>query len=142
LGNAILRGRDKGAELALDVQSTACTDKNARANLANSGLFAKNQEISVCGEMGGGPGRTRTSNQAVMSALLYSKKSLTIGVFGPVRRRMFVFGCGVLLVIHWSEANASRKSEIHEIKIPHAFETDSMPAAAGFEPGNGGIKIK
>ena len=28
----------------------------------------------------------------------------------------------------------SRKSEIHEIKIPYAFETDSMPAAPGFEP--------
>jgi hypothetical protein len=29
----------------------------------------------------GGPGRTRTSNQAVMSALIYSKKAVIIGTF-------------------------------------------------------------
>jgi hypothetical protein len=34
---------------------------------ASSGYFAMNREISVCERLRGGPGRTRTSNQAVMS---------------------------------------------------------------------------
>jgi hypothetical protein len=36
---------------------------------ANSGLVAKNQEISIYVRMRGGLGRTRTSNQVVMSEL-------------------------------------------------------------------------
>jgi len=49
----------------------------------------------------GGPGRTRTSNQAVMSAVPSPENPINIGVFGHVLRRPFAFGCGVLLVIHW-----------------------------------------
>ena len=53
-GNAILRGGDKGAELALDVQTTAYRDKmRARISLIR-GLFAKNREISVCAGTSGG----------------------------------------------------------------------------------------
>jgi hypothetical protein len=36
---------------------------------ANAGLFAKTREISVRHGLRGGAGRTRTSNQAIMSAL-------------------------------------------------------------------------
>ncbi len=42
-------------------------------NPASSGLLVENQEISVRARMRGGPGRTRTSNQAVMSAARYPK---------------------------------------------------------------------
>ncbi len=50
----------------------------------------------------GGPGRTRTSNQAVMSAVTSSEISAKIGVSEHVRDRLFAFGCDVLLVFRWS----------------------------------------
>ena len=58
-GNAILRGRDEGAETAREIQSTACRDKMRARIPASSGLFAMNREISVRSRMRGGPGRTR-----------------------------------------------------------------------------------
>jgi hypothetical protein len=46
-------------------------------NPANSALLAQSWEISVSEKVRGGPGRTRTSNQAVMSELAaLSKKRL------------------------------------------------------------------
>jgi hypothetical protein len=39
-------------------------------NRANSGLFVENQEHAATLRLRGGPGRTRTANQAVMSAPL------------------------------------------------------------------------
>ena len=49
----------------------------------------------------GGPGRTPTSNQAVMSAVLYPERSVKIVTSANVQRRLFTVGCGVSLVIHW-----------------------------------------
>jgi hypothetical protein len=37
---------------------------------ASSGLFALNREISVCAGLRGGAGRTRTSNQTIISRQL------------------------------------------------------------------------
>ena len=53
----------------------------------------------------GGPGRTRTSNQAVMSALPCPESSVKIGISAAVRVRSFTFGCGVSLVIYWLGAD-------------------------------------
>ena len=66
--------------------------------------------------MRGGPGRARTSNQAVMSAVTAPENSTILGFSAQVRRRLFLFGNGVSLVIYWSsvvedgtsEHNASR----------------------------------
>jgi hypothetical protein len=66
-GNTILRSRDKGAETPPVIQSTIRRDKIRAPIPAGSGHFVMNKEISVCAGMRGGPGRTRTSNQAVMS---------------------------------------------------------------------------
>ena len=84
-GNAIVRDRDKGAETAAKVRTTASRDemrariprqsgaiRHEPGNLClhemRGGLhFAILQEISVCMGMRGGAERTRTSNQAVMS---------------------------------------------------------------------------
>jgi hypothetical protein len=61
-GNAILRGRDKGPERPLEIQSTDCGDKMHARIAASSGLFATNREISVCARLhGGGRSRSRTS---------------------------------------------------------------------------------
>jgi hypothetical protein len=46
-----------------------------------------------------------TSDQAVMSALPCPRKSAIIGILTHVQGRLFAFGCGVLLVIYWSESN-------------------------------------
>ena len=80
-GNAILGGRDKGPEMALEFRSAACRDRTRVRIPAGSGLFATRREISVCIGMRGGPGRTRTSNQAVMSAVTAPESSAMIGVF-------------------------------------------------------------
>ena len=54
--------------------------------------------------MDGGPGRTRTSNQAVMSAPPSPEKSMNTVISVHDWRRMFAFGRGVSLVIYWSAA--------------------------------------
>ena len=100
-GKRNFQGRDKEAETAWKVQGPRCRDKASLNNPANSGLVSENQEISVSGRMRGGPGRTRTSNQAVMSAVTAPKRSAIIGIFARVRRRLFLFGYGVSLVIRW-----------------------------------------
>jgi hypothetical protein len=69
-GNAISRGRDKGPKTTPEIQSTACKDKTRARIPASSGLFALNQEISVCAGLRGGAGRTRTSNQMIMRLAL------------------------------------------------------------------------
>jgi hypothetical protein len=63
-------GRDKGRERALEIQSTDCGDKTRARIPASSGLFALNREISVCVRLRGGAGRTRTSNQTIISRQL------------------------------------------------------------------------
>jgi hypothetical protein len=69
-GKRDFAGRDKGAETATDTQSPACRDKMRRRIPASSGLFAMNREISVCVRLRGGAGRTRTSNQTIISRVL------------------------------------------------------------------------
>ena len=59
-----LRGRDKGAETAPEIQSTARRDKMRARIPASSGLFAMNREISVRLRLRGGAERTRTACQA------------------------------------------------------------------------------
>jgi hypothetical protein len=44
-----------------------------------------------------------TSNQAVMSALPSPERSIKIGISAADRARAFTFGCGVSLVIYWSD---------------------------------------
>ena len=66
-GKRNFQGRDKEAGTALEIQGRRCRDKISLGNSANSGLIAGFREISVRTRMRGGPGRTRTSNQAVMS---------------------------------------------------------------------------
>ena len=51
----------------MEIQRRRCRDKITLGNSANSGLIARFREISVRTRVRGGPGRTRTSNQAVMS---------------------------------------------------------------------------
>src|SRR5207302_3578950 len=75
-GNAILRGRDKGAETAPEIPSTHCRDKMRARIPASSGLFALNREISVCVRLRGGPGRTRTGNQPPRVATYQMQKEL------------------------------------------------------------------
>ena len=50
----------------------------------------------------GGPGRTRTSNQTVMSGLISPESSIRIDVFRGVRARSFASVHGVSVVYLWS----------------------------------------
>jgi hypothetical protein len=107
--NVSLRFRETGfcgtettrSKPARHIQLIVSRDKVPPRNPANSGLFIGDREISVCMRLRGGAERTRTSNQAVMSAVTAPKRSAIIGIFARVRRRLFLFGCGVSLVIHW-----------------------------------------
>jgi hypothetical protein len=69
-GNAIFQGRDKDPETGPAIQSADCRDKMRARIAASSGLFALNREISVCVRLRGGAGRTRTSNQTIISRRL------------------------------------------------------------------------
>jgi len=51
-----------------------------------------------------------------MSALPYPEKSMITGVFKQVRQRLFAFGCGVLLVIHWSNAVGNSAQPVSNIR--------------------------
>jgi hypothetical protein len=84
-GNAILRGRDKGPERALEVQLTVCRDKMRARIPASSGLFTPNREISVCLRLRGGAERTRTACQARSSVERVSNTSRLIIVWLEVR---------------------------------------------------------
>ena len=67
------------------IRSAVRRDQAPARAPANWGPFAKSREISVRMGLFGGPGRTRTSNQAVMSALPSPELSINIGVFARVR---------------------------------------------------------
>ena len=69
-GNAIFQGRDKDLKTVPAIQSADCRDKMRAQIAANSGRFALNWEISVCAGLRGGAGRTRTSNQTIISSWL------------------------------------------------------------------------
>ena len=51
-------------------QSADCRDKMRAQIAASSGRFALNREIPVCAGLRGGAGRTRTSNQTIISRQL------------------------------------------------------------------------
>jgi hypothetical protein len=48
-----------------------CRDMTHASNPANSALLAQRSEISVSEKVRGGPGRTRTCKQEIMSALIF-----------------------------------------------------------------------
>jgi hypothetical protein len=100
-GKRNFEARDKGAEMAVGIHLASRRDQAPARKPANSGLFAKTGEISVRHGLRGGPGRTRTSNQAVMSALPYPERSIKIGISAHVRQRLFTFGNVVTLVVYW-----------------------------------------
>jgi hypothetical protein len=77
-GNAIFQGRDKDPETAPAIQSADCRDKMCAPIAASSARFALNREIYVCAGLCGGPGRTRTSNQAVMSRRLRGRTQFSL----------------------------------------------------------------
>jgi hypothetical protein len=65
-GSGILMGRDSGVEKVRHIRPIVNRDKEPARKSTNPALFAHKREISVCMGLRGGPGRTRTSNQAVM----------------------------------------------------------------------------
>src|SRR6516164_10792155 len=65
------------------------------------GLSQPLQEISASAGMRGGPGRTRTSNQTVMSAVTSSEMPINSDVSRHVNQRMFTIGCGQPLAKRW-----------------------------------------
>jgi hypothetical protein len=71
-GNGILRGRDKGTETASEIQSITCRDKTRPRIPPVRGYSGASREISVCTRLRGGAGRTRTSNQTIISRVLLS----------------------------------------------------------------------
>src|SRR5580700_10639652 len=86
-----------------------CKSPDFRTNLPLFGATCQGRFCQTSGKIWqrcGGPGRTRTSKQAVMNALPYSENSAKIGVSENVRQRSFAFGCGISLVIHWLECRA------------------------------------
>jgi hypothetical protein len=81
-GKRIFEGRDKEPERASKVQERRCGDRISLSNPPIQGLFDENREISVRPRVCGGPGRTRTSSQAVMRAVTAGK----FQQFSPLRR--------------------------------------------------------
>jgi hypothetical protein len=73
------------------------------------GRKAEKQMKSTAKNIDGGPGRTRTSNQTVMSEITSPEISATFDFFRHVRSRLFTFGCGHPLAKRWSPCtNESR----------------------------------
>jgi hypothetical protein len=66
-GNEILPGRDSGIERARHIQLIVSRDKVSARKPTNWAPFARHREISVCMGLRGGAGRTRTSNQTIIS---------------------------------------------------------------------------
>src|SRR6516164_3525998 len=61
---------------------------------AKCALFVRDRETPVRIGLRGGPGRIRTSNQTVMSAVTLSEVSIKSGVFRHANQRMFTIGYG------------------------------------------------
>jgi addiction module HigA family antidote len=58
------------ADIALSLSEYFGTNPVFGCGASRSGLFAMNREISVCARLRGGAGRTRTSNQTIISRVL------------------------------------------------------------------------
>src|SRR5262245_21166700 len=65
----------------------------------------------------GGPGRIRTSNQTVMSAVTLSETSIKSGVFRHANQRMFTIGCGQSLAKRWL-ARSNTTQDLDVIAAP------------------------
>jgi hypothetical protein len=109
-GNAILRGRDKGSERALEVQSTDCGDRTRARIPASSGLFALNRKISVYVGLRGGAGRTRTSNQSVIRNLFFRPRILQVVAMDVAKPSPFIGGQIFLRAVHHFTCPQSVKS--------------------------------
>jgi hypothetical protein len=77
----------------------------------------------------GGPGRIRTSNQTVMSAVTLSETSIKSDPFHHTNQQMFTIGCGQSLAKHWSgpsQPNPNRPSgdalAVRDFGLPEALE--------------------
>jgi hypothetical protein len=70
-------------------------------HVVNAAKYRHKSLILLCG----GPGRTRTSNQAVMSAVRYPRNSAFMGLFVHLHTLLFTFVHAVSLVNHWSESD-------------------------------------
>jgi hypothetical protein len=68
---------------------------------ANCGLFVRDRETSVRIGLRGGPGRIRTSNQTVMSAVISSEAPMKSDLFRHANQQMFTNGCGQSLANRW-----------------------------------------
>ena len=77
-------------------------DQALARKAANTADFSALGEISQFGRVSGGPGRTRTCNQTVMSGLVGPEIPAEIGVFRRVRARLFAYVHGVSVVDLWS----------------------------------------
>jgi hypothetical protein len=82
---------------------------------ANCGLFVRDQKTPVRIGLHGGPGRIRTSNQTVMSAVTSSEVSMTSSAFHYLSQRMFTIGCGQSLAKRWSAVVVNPKDDIGDI---------------------------
>ena len=75
-GNAILRGRDKGAETAPEIPSTHCRDKMRARIPTDSGLFVRVSAITVWLEVRVLPAPPRSLVQTEISRLVANSPEL------------------------------------------------------------------
>src|SRR5262245_50007153 len=73
------------------------------------GFLGPNDDFTICGTSGG-PGRTRTSNQTVMSAVTLSEISMKSIASRYANQRMFTIGCGQSLAKRWLACADNRHS--------------------------------
>jgi hypothetical protein len=79
----------------------------------------------------GGPGRTRTSNQTVMSAVTSSEVPIKSDVSRHTNQRMFTIGCGQSLAKRWLGNSAAPHSHFRRLVVQKVFlasgQTRAMP---------------
>jgi hypothetical protein len=63
-------------------------------------------------EIAGGPGRTRTSNQTVMSAITSSEVPIKSDFCRHTNQRMFTIGCGQSLAKRWLGRGAASAGRV------------------------------
>ena len=100
-GNGISRAEKKAPIRRPNHRSAVSETKRSFKNPDDSGPFARLQEISANVRLRGGPGRTRTSNQTVMSAVILSEISIKSDVFHCANQQIFTIGCGQSLAKRW-----------------------------------------
>src|SRR5260370_32387015 len=88
--------------------------------------FVHLQEISGSTRLRGGPGRTRTSNQTVMSAVTSSEVPIKSDVFRHTNQRMFTISCGQSLAKRWLGNSAAPKPLPWEEWGQHRRNVDAL----------------